>query len=349
MLKKHLAVWTVEPYLRDNFFAQSSVINQDDRLAANCELQRVFKGQGWDFHTYDVYRQKNIVPDVVLFTDHNLDIPIKKLLGDWFGQTFCYLLLSECEVIAPFNWEGSVHCQFRKVFTWRSDLIDNHQYIWANSFCRGENLVSDVYFKEKFCVLMNANKSADHPLELYSKREEAINWFEKNHPDEFDLYGFDWDRYKFKTMPWRAFNRIKFIGRLLAKKHQCYRGIAKEKMEIIKKHKFSICFENARDIPGYITEKIFDCFAVGCVPIYWGAPDITDYVPDNCFIDFRDFKNYADLYNFLKNMGDNDYFQYLKNIKNYMKSKAADRFSKEYFANTVVDAIIRDFNEDNRL
>jgi hypothetical protein len=32
-------------------------------------------------------------------------------------------------------------------------------------------------------------------LELYSKRVEAIKWFEKNHPEDFDFYGIGWDRY----------------------------------------------------------------------------------------------------------------------------------------------------------
>jgi hypothetical protein len=38
-------------------------------------------------------------------------------------------------------------------------------------------------------------KKINHPLELYSKRVEAIKWFEKNHPEDFDFYGIGWDRY----------------------------------------------------------------------------------------------------------------------------------------------------------
>jgi hypothetical protein len=60
----------------------------------------------------------------------------------------------------------------------------------------------------------------------------------------------------------------------------------------LEKYKFSICYENARDTPGYITEKIFDCFFAGCVPIYWGANNITDHIPKECFIDKRDFEDY---------------------------------------------------------
>ena len=34
-------------------------------------------------------------------------------------------------------------------------------------------------------------------------------------------------------------------------------------------YKFNICFENA-SYPGYLTEKLFDAYACGCIPIYWG-------------------------------------------------------------------------------
>jgi alpha(1,3/1,4) fucosyltransferase len=29
-----------------------------------------------------------------------------------------------------------------------------------------------------------------------------------------------------------------------------------------------------RQSPGYVTEKLFHAKAAGCVPIYWGAPDV---------------------------------------------------------------------------
>ena len=35
----------------------------------------------------------------------------------------------------------------------------------------------------------------------------------------------------------------------------------------------------AREIPGYITEKIFDCFLARSVPVYWGPGNIADHVP----------------------------------------------------------------------
>ncbi|WP_281650799.1 glycosyltransferase family 10 [Helicobacter bilis] len=46
-------------------------------------------------------------------------------------------------------------------------------------------------------------------------------------------------------------------------------GNVDDKIEWLKSYKFNLCFENS-SYPGYLTEKLFDAFLAGCVPIYWG-------------------------------------------------------------------------------
>lgn len=60
-------------------------------------------------------------------------------------------------------------------------------------------------------------------------------------------------------------------------------GPVDDKIEFHSKHKFVICFENSCH-PGYTTEKIFDAFAAGCIPIYWGDPEITRVFNPDSFI-----------------------------------------------------------------
>lgn len=42
------------------------------------------------------------------------------------------------------------------------------------------------------------------------------------------------------------------------------------KIEFLKNYKFNIAFENS-EAPGYITEKLVDCYMANTVPIYWGS------------------------------------------------------------------------------
>lgn len=41
------------------------------------------------------------------------------------------------------------------------------------------------------------------------------------------------------------------------------------KQKWLEGYKFNICFENS-SYPGYLTEKLFDAYNAGCIPIYWG-------------------------------------------------------------------------------
>jgi alpha(1,3/1,4) fucosyltransferase len=49
----------------------------------------------------------------------------------------------------------------------------------------------DFTAKNKLCSMIIENKFNFHPLELYTERVKAIRWFEKNHPEDFDLHGIN--------------------------------------------------------------------------------------------------------------------------------------------------------------
>ena len=116
----------------------------------------------------------------------------------------------------------------------------------------------------------------------------------------------------------------------------------KDLKEVLEKYKFAICYENARDISGYITEKIFDSFFSGCIPVYWGASNIEDYVPSDCFIDRRKFTNTEEVYHFLTAMTENEFIGYQQRIVRFLQSAAAYSFSSDFFAETIVKTIVQD-------
>jgi len=60
-------------------------------------------------------------------------------------------------------------------------------------------------------------------------------------------------------------------------------GAVKDKFVFQRDYKFSLAFENSSH-PGYITEKIIQAWAAGTIPIYWGAPDVTNEFNAKAFI-----------------------------------------------------------------
>ena len=85
--------------------------------------------------------------------------------------------------------------------------------------------------------------------------------------------------------------RNEFIQNLLSRfpelePHTFGRGRMQEiisKSKGLEKYRYSIAIENSC-IPSYITEKFFDCIIAGCVPLYFGAPDIANYFPKDSYI-----------------------------------------------------------------
>ena len=76
------------------------------------------------------------------------------------------------------------------------------------------------------------------------------------------------------------------------------------KKEIQKKYKFSIAFEN-RSFPGYITEKIWDAFISGTIPIYWGCPEVSNFFNPASFVNCHDYASFSDVVERVKEI-DND-------------------------------------------
>jgi len=256
-----------------------------------------------------------------------------------------YLLALESPVVTPRSYDKLNHTIFKKVFTWSDELIKENQskYIKINySYDIPKGINKNIESKSELCCIISGNKKVSFKNELYSERLKAIEWFEKNHIEDFDLYGMGWDEVAFTKNRYINYllRRSGLLRNFFATNRPSYKGKVERKKPILEKYKFSICYENARDIPGYITEKIFDSFFAGCVPIYWGANNITEHIPKECFIDKREFDSYEKLYIYMKNMNDQKYMEYMNNIENFLNSDKTYQFSSEFFCKTIVKNIL---------
>ena len=105
-------------------------------------------------------------------------------------------------------------------------------------------------------------------------------------------------------------------------------------------YRFALVFENTR-FPGYISEKLFDCFFARCIPIYSGAPDVAQYVPPAAFIDARQFASFAELERFLRGITEADAKRYIDAAHAFLASPAYESFCADRFARDMVDALVQ--------
>ncbi|QSF50256.1 glycosyltransferase family 10 [Thermosynechococcus sp. GLH187] len=263
-----------------------------------------------------------------------------------------FVILAEHPLIYPANGQRFLLRRYQSVFTWNPDLaIKQAQQIQLPHPFKITGGVDGYGQRPQLVVLINSNKALAWwapSQDLYRERVRAIRWFERHAPQDFALYGHGWNHSAQQPVVGDIIHALekRWIHRPLPP-FPSWRGIVPTKSEVLRQSRFSIVYENAI-FRGYITEKIFDAFCAGNVPIYWGAPDITDYIPKACFIDRREFSSYDSLYNFLKTMPEEIYKGYQQAIWNFLHSPQAQRFSIAHFVQTIVHGILDQVNASHK-
>jgi hypothetical protein len=340
---------------RDDIFDPLSSRNRDDCLEPMRVLRDYALDRGVEIHTADVVRDFGLKADFNLYVE---SIPFDK---DASGIN-CLLLL-ETHLTVPINKDFEYLNQFDEVFTWNTELLLAKRSGALNGLLdratvteiRVPNPVPDRYWLEsinlgfsqrpQFACLIASNRHANilDTRELYSERVRAIRWYEKNSPQNFHLYGNGW------TVPQKRYGKI---GKLIYRLEKVlpfilrravfpsYQGPAVSKNEVLNKTRFCICFENAKDIPGYVTEKIFDCIIAGCIPVYFGEPNIKNWIPEDCFVDFRKFASYDALHQFLSTMKEETFISMQEAGRKFLRSNQFYDHSSHAFASKIIDRIL---------
>lgn len=189
-------------------------------------------------------------------------------------------------------------------------------------------LLKAWYSKTSYALLRNIDPMLSGP-ELYKTRIEMIGHF--GGKGQLDLFGFGWE------------NKIAgFPANYTEAAKNAYRGSValswKAKLDTLAQYRFCICFENFGS-PGYVTEKINDCILAGTVPIYLGAPDIADYVPEGCFLAYDPKLGPAALEKQLMGISEDQYHNMLQAGKAYLSGPGFQRFSAKKLARRMTEVI----------
>jgi hypothetical protein len=231
-------------------------------------------------------------------------LPLEPEIVDRFHSNYCLKLISKI---------------FGKTLTWNDSVIDNKRIFKCYWVVPYQSQKSNIKFSNKnFLVNISGNKISKKKNELYSERLNTIRYFENNYPEELDLYGTGWNK---------SIN-------------SSYIGEVKNKHDILKEYKYTLCYENMKDVDGYITEKIFDCFYANTIPVYWGCNNIKDYIPQECFIDRSLFVNDESLREYLIKITEDEYNLKINAINNYLQSEQFKLFLSENYSQTIFNNLI---------
>jgi len=85
------------------------------------------------------------------------------------------------------------------------------------------------------------------------------------------------------------------------------------KLRFLSDYKFTIAFEN-ECAERWLSDKLLTPLAVGSVPIYWGSPQVAEYINPRSFINADDFESFEALVEHVKLVdGDPDLYQKYRN------------------------------------
>lgn len=224
----------------------------------------------------------------------------------------------------PCSHNQDYHEFYSKVFTCDDKLIDDKKYFrifepWCDP-------ILSVYHRHpsfeqrKLCVLIGSYRINHHPLDNYRLRYDSVDFFEKLHSKEFNFYGI-WD------IPHTGYQTYEGVIPLEGEQNYVY-SKRLNKINTLSYYKFDLCYEKSKDT--CLTERIFDSFAAGCVPVYSGSPFITKYIPQSCFIQRDNFRTEAELYAFLKKMTKKEFEIYRTNIQTFLTNEAASHLTTKY-------------------
>ncbi|MET0382721.1 MAG: glycosyltransferase family 10 [Burkholderiaceae bacterium] len=301
------------------------------------QLRARFATAGVELNTRDLNADREVAFELHLNAQRRVDHP----------RSYAYLY--EDPVVRPINGDRAALARYRRVFTSNEELIDEMHALrldYPNDLA--PRPVPGFGARDLFCVLIASNKALlhPHPRNLHHRRVEAIRFFERHAPDRFALFGHGWD------IPPVAPG---VGGRLMKRLHEwkrrwkpgappfpSFRGAIGRKAAVLDRARFSICYENSRGSPGYVSEKIFDCLTSGCVPVYIGTTHRAPPVPADCFIDGDAFDEPQAMLAFLDSVDAGRFDAYQGAIRRFLASPAALRFTNAHWCETLVTRILAD-------
>jgi hypothetical protein len=204
-------------------------------------------------------------------------------------------------------------------------IADNHAIPRPRDLARWFDRPREVSLRRSLAGLRYRAIARDR----YLARLRAFEAFSSHH--DFDLFGEGWSR------PHPSVDQA-----LHAAAARAHRGPRPESdvLGLLAKYRFALVYEDTR-FPGYISDKIFDCFFARCIPIYSGAPDVAQFVPPSAFIDVRQFASFPDLERFLMRITEEDARRYVDAAHAFLISPSFESWCVEHFAHDLTEALVQ--------
>lgn len=312
------------------FDLTNPVLNRDGQLLPFHRMREEMNDQGVTVHTADYLLKSD--EDAASQNDYyslGLLTHYEQLANEGRAHLTAFLIM-EPPVVAPSQYQAlpRLTAAFDRVYVHNTtgdgyslegvDSSKLHRLYWPIP----HNDVIKPYWSnqnrmKRVVVINGSHNPRARARELYSNRIWAMAELSKL--NVVDLYGMGWEKWWTRSALWWPYWRNR--GALM----QIFKGKCASKFEVLQNYQFCLCLENMK-MDGYITEKIFDCLYAGTIPLYLGAPDITQYVPQEAFIDCRQYSTWTEMWHDVAAMPPEKIEQMRQAGRAFLQSEQAAKF-----------------------
>ncbi|WIA10846.1 hypothetical protein OEZ85_011012 [Tetradesmus obliquus] len=194
------------------------------------------------------------------------------------------------------QWDDALLGMFTTVFTfWRPTLpktsrlpmcrfarMNTHFLDLGNAAHRGQ-LVTNLVDDRSVCMVL-MNRRSHGPFVVRNtllQRQEHLRQFYMKDLRHATVFGIGWDASELGP-------GVR-VGHVLGKVADPRSSVA-----IMQHFTFAVVIENV-DADGYVSEKLYDCLVAGCIPVYYGNNNELVGVPEDLYIDLKQFATSAQL------------------------------------------------------
>ena len=282
----------------------------------------------WGHNSYDLMKLYNSLTYTLDFKYKNIEITYKIEDAEWFiffDQITINIDNIDKNKIILIQREPYINIEnkykIKNLFSYHNYI---HLYTTNLHLLMNTNQLKEIKYnsnKKKLCSAVVSKlifKNPKEAFETYSLRVNFIKIISQIDIFDIDIYGYDWNKSELG---------IKYKGVLGGFNEGTVKELKNEiknttKFDGLYDYKYSIALENCKK-DNYITEKFTDCILCGTIPIYYGAKNVGDYFPKDCFytIDLKSPSCLVDLKNILDRPITDKNIKALKEAKDLILNK----------------------------
>lgn len=190
-------------------------------------------------------------------------------------------------------------------------------------------------------ILVNSDKWSFMRGQLYWLRAVVAS----SNPN-VDVFGHAWSRAPFSRFLHRGFELLRTVHaagswssvgiRHVMKTPQAYKGSAEDKVEVMSQYKVALIIENSAE---YLSEKIFDAWFAGCIPVYVG-PSVEEFGLPPALVVQCDAKSEDGVGVAIERALNADYAEFIIGLKEFLNLKSTQSWSVDSATSSILAAAL---------